>query len=478
MNFSYAENQTQKQNQSLKLILTAEMRESLELLQMPLAQLREKVEDALMENPVLEYDEDYQAESNDFIDPALDISGESYKGNDADLELAKRLFSDGFTSAPYGSYCGDEENFDPYTTLSAKITFTDYLVEQLGELKINKTIEKICRYIIEDLDEIGYLRCSPDELSQDLEIPLDMIRDALEIVQRLLPLGVGAANLQECLLIQLKGNTEINADITEKIVGSYLELLAENKIRLIAQKLATSLESAQSCCNYIRRLNPIPSSGFRTEAREIYVIPEATIQKDSNGGFFIQSNDNTIPPLRINSLYQKMLQEGTDKETEDYLRNKIKRAASMIKEVSNRQKTIVRILEKIVELQRLFFESGIERLKPMSILDVADPLCLHESTVSRAISGKYISCQFGTISLKSLFTSKLHAQQGDDCFSSAQIKQSIHALVEHEDKAAPLSDQNITNTLQKRGIEISRRTVAKYRDEMHISIAGKRKVYD
>ncbi len=457
--------------------MTAEMRESLELLQMPLPELCKKVEEAVMENPVLEYDEDYHPEDNEFSDCALDDNGESYQDDKTALELAKMLTSDGYSFKSGKTYNGDDENFDPYTTLSTEITFTASLLEQLGEMKIDKTTDRICRYIIEDLNEKGYLGSSIEELTQHLGLPQNRIVRAVEIIQKMHPPGVGASDLKECLILQLKQCTNCNTVVIQEIIEEHIELLAVNKIQVIANNLHISVEVAQKCCDFIRNLNPIPSRGFQTDSNEIYVIPEAVIKSDGQGGFLIQSNDSATPHLRINNFYQQMMHEENDKETLEYLKNKVRRAASLMKELSNRESTLSCILKKIVELQKPYFENGVKCLNPMSIAEVADQLGLHESTVSRAISGKHILCLFGTISIKSLFTSKIRAQEGGDVFSSSQIKQSIRTLIELEDKSTPLSDQSITQSLQKHGIDISRRTVAKYRDGLMIPIAGKRKVF-
>ena len=447
MDLSYAVNQTQSQSQ--KLILTAEMRESLELLQMPLAELRKKVEEEVMENPVLEYDEDYQREDNEFSDCALDNNGESYQDDKTTLKLAKMLASDGYSFKSGKTYNGDDENFDPYTTLSTELTFIDYLLEQLGEMKIDKSTDRICRYIIEDLNEKGYLGSSIEELTQHFGLPRNRIVRAVEFIQKMQPPGVGASDLKECLVLQLEQYTDCNTAVIKEIIEEHIELLAANKIQVIANDLHISVEAAQKYCDFIRNLNPIPSRGFRTDSNEIYVIPEAVIKSDRQGGFLIQSNDSATPHLRINNFYQQMMHEENDKETLEYLKNKVRRAASFRKELFNRESTLFCILKKIVELQKPYFQDGIKCLKPMSIAEVADQIGLHESTVSRAISGKYIVCSFGTISIKSLFTSKIRAQEGNDCFSSSQIKQSVRTLIELEDKSTPLSDQSITQDLQK-----------------------------
>ncbi|WP_444659311.1 RNA polymerase factor sigma-54 [Caproiciproducens sp. R2] len=477
MELLYVKNQTQRQSQSQKLKLTAEMRESLALLQMPLVELQQRVEEAVMENPVLEYDGDDSQEDPMFSDCALGDDGESYQDTETALEIVKMLSLDSCAPGARQPFYGDQENFNPYATLSAEDTFTDCLLRQLGERKVDRTIGRICSYIIQDLTEKGYLGSSVEELSRHFGLPVEKIKEAVKIIQTMQPPGVGAANITECLLLQLGRCTECDAAMVKEIIEKYLGLLSENKIQVIANRLGISLQAAEKMCDFIRGLNPIPSRGFQTDRSGGYVIPEAAICKDGQGGFFIRNNEKAFPHLRISEFYQKLLLEENDRETLLYLKDKTKQASFLIKQLSSRKSTVLRVLEKIVELQKDYFEHGVSCLKPMSIAEVADRLHLHQSTVSRAISGKYVVCSSGTVSIKSLFTSKIRSRGKEDCFSSLQIKETIRSLIEHENKSAPLSDQKITRSLQEKGIDISRRTVAKYRYEMEIPAAEKRKMY-
>lgn len=473
MDLSYTENQVHIQSQSQKLALTAEMRESLALLQMPLPELKQKIAQAVIENPVLEYEEEYPVAADEFADCALGADSETYQDEKAVLELAKRLSSDAFFPESYTAHGTDEEDFSPFATLTAKATFTDYLLEQLGERKTDAVTEKICRYIIEDLDDRGYLTEPVEELSQKLHVPLEKIHDALAIVRQMQPAGVGAANLRECLTLQLLQNPGCNGHLI-KIVEEHMELLAENRIPEIANRLALPVESVQKYCNIIRRLNPIPSSGFYTQNDGGFAIPEAAVSKVGDG-FVIQGNDRDLPRLYISAYYRQLVKNLDDKEAVAYLKDKIRQAASLIKGLHNRKSTISRVLEKIVELQNPFFENGYAYLKPMTIADIAAPLGMNESTVSRAIQGKYIICSFGTVSLKSLFTSRIHMQDGGGPLSSSSVRQKIRAIIETEDKSRPLSDADIAKKMNDLGIIISRRTVAKYRDQMRIPKAKLRR---
>ncbi|QEY35173.1 RNA polymerase factor sigma-54 [Caproiciproducens galactitolivorans] len=473
MDLSYTENQILIQSQSQKLALTTEMRESLALLQMPLPELKQKIAQAVIENPVLEYEEEYPAAADELADCALGADSETYQDEKAVLELAKRLSSDAFFPDSYTTHGTDAEDFLPFATLTAKATFTDYLLEQLRERKTDAVTAKICRYIIEDLDDRGYLTDPAEEVSKKLHVPLETIHNALAVVRQMQPAGVGAANLRECLTLQLLQNPSCNGHLI-KIVEEHMELLAENRIPEIAKRLALSVKTVQEYCNIIRRLNPIPSSGFYTQNDGGFVIPEAAVSKVGDG-FVIQGNDRDLPRLCISAYYRQLVKNLDDKEAIAYLKDKIRQAASLIKGLHNRKSTISRVLERIVEFQKPYFENGYAYLKPMTIADIAAPLGMNESTVSRAIHEKYITCQFGTISLKSLFTSRIPLQDGGGALSSLSVRQKIRAIIETEDKSTPLSDEDIANKMNDLGIIISRRTVAKYRGQMRIPKAKLRR---
>lgn len=476
MNLFNAGTQVQVQSQKQKLVLTAEMKESLEILQMPMAELQKKIEETVLENPVMELDESYRPEVSSLMnerpvsDGAEDMDEEPF-----DLKRFKNL-SD-FTSIPVSCGAGSKDDFNPLLFLSEKMTFSDYLINQIAEFKVSPEIARICRYIIGNLDEKGYLVYGVEEIAGDLKLPVEFAADALKIVQQMEPAGVGARSLCECLTLQLLRQSDCNPVILQ-IITQHMELLAENKIQVIAQKVHVPVKTVQEYCSRIRRLNPVPSSGFNTNTEEILAIPEAVVKKDENGTFVVEFNNHLLSSLSISNYYLKMADQTDDKATEKYLKTKIRQAASFMQELTFRKKTIVRVLEKIVELQRGYFESGKAFLSPMSIMDLAQQLDLSESTISRAIQNKYILCQYGAVSLRALFTSKVKSSDQNEDFSSSYVKGKIKDLITNENKNRPLSDQNICDNLNLFGMIISRRTVAKYRDEMRIPSAARRRYFD
>lgn len=456
MKLSLEIHQTQKQSQ--KLVLTPKMKESLEILQMPLPALKEHIQKEITENPVLEcepscteYDEEYSEQLNIVNDI-----------ND---------FDKGSTDRPKSDYGAD--GFDPFYAVSEKPTLYDFLLGQLSETDVSPALLKICRYIIGNIDERGYLCISAEEIACDLKTDISLVNEAIKTVRQFDPAGVCALSLNDCLKLQLKRRSVSDRHIFE-IIDNYLELLSENKIKTIAQKLGITPEKAQSYCNIIKKLNPIPSSGYNTGSDDIFIIPEAEIFKDCDGILKVKFNKDYIPKVFINDFYLQLAKHPTDKETGAYLKNKIKKASSLILEISGRERTIVRILETISELQQPYFENGPDYLKPMTMKDIADKLGVNESTISRAVQDKYILCENGMVSIRSLFTSGF----GNAAFSAVKIKNKVREIFESEDKLRPFSDQAVALMLNKtEKIEISRRTVAKYRQVLMIPPASKRKLY-
>lgn len=458
MEYSY--DITQKQRQ--KLILSAQMRESLDVLQMPLPDLFQKIDEEMMENPVLDLCEPEKSE----LDRTEDLKR---------IEFIQKLRRERGREA-FDPTAANEREFDPFLFLSEEPTFTDFLMEQLRDMKTDRQTAKICRYLIEDLDDRGYLSEDAATIADHLRMSDDgQVEKAVEVIRSMEPAGVGAFDLQECLTLQLQRKPDsVSAEF--EIVNQYLELLADNKIRLIAEKLGVSAPDAQRLCDRIRTLNPIPSSGFRTNTQSRFIIPEATVQNDDSGRWTVEMNRSVERRLSIDPLYRKLARTAGDKETQKYIREKLARASSLIREVSSRSSTILRVLETIIELQPSYFRKGRSGLKPMTMREVAKKLNLNESTVSRAVQEKFILCPFGLVSIKSLFTAQLGNSENTGV-SAAKAKERIQNCIDLEDKKAPISDQAIVSELWKQGIVLSRRTVAKYRNELNIPGMAKRKIY-
>ncbi|MBY6807903.1 RNA polymerase factor sigma-54 [Clostridium botulinum] len=445
--------------QEQKLIMTQQMQLSIKLLQMSTYELQQYVEKEVQENPVLDSQNIHKEDKG--------IEDINYK------KLIKHLEYNGNEYGSYSSYNKEEET-SPFNFISNEKSLKEYLQEQIIELNENKYIKSICIYIIENIDDKGYLPVRDEEISEELKVPLHSIEEAIDIVQSLEPDGIGARNLKECLKIQLKKKSINNSKICE-IIDNFLPLVAENRYNVISKKLSISIKKAQEYGDVIKTLQPKPSRGFYTGDEVKYIVPDAYIKKIDNE-YYIIMNEELLPKLTVNNLYKDIVLNDTDENAVEFVKEKLNRAIFLIKSIENRKSTIYRVLEKILEIQRDYFDLGIKFLKPMTLKEIADSLGMHESTISRAIRDKYINTNRGTILIKDLFTTGITANNstGED-ISVEFIKREIKELIDKEDKKKPISDQIICNILNNKGIQISRRTVAKYREELGIQSSKCRK---
>ncbi|RHW58720.1 RNA polymerase factor sigma-54 [Clostridium botulinum] len=455
MNMNFGLSLTQEQ----KLIMTQQMQLSIKLLQMSTYELQQYVEKEVQENPVLDSQNIHKEDKG--------IEDINYK------KLIKHLEYNGNEYGSYSSYNKEEET-SPFNFISNEKSLKEYLQEQIIELNENKYIKSICIYIIENIDDKGYLSVRDEEISEELKVPLHSIEEAIDIVQSLEPDGIGARNLKECLKIQLKKKSINNSKICE-IIDNYLPLVAENRYNVISKKLGISIKKAQEYGDVIKTLQPKPSRGFYTGDEVKYIVPDAYIKKIDNE-YYIIMNEELVPKLTVNNLYKDIVLNDTDENAVEFVKEKLNSAIFLIKSIENRKSTIYRVLEKILEIQRDYFDLGIKFLKPMTLKEIADSLGMHESTISRAIRDKYINTNRGTILIKNLFTTGITANNstGED-ISVEFIKREIKELIDKEDKKKPISDQIICNILNNKGIQISRRTVAKYREELGIQSSKCRK---
>ncbi|NFB51734.1 RNA polymerase factor sigma-54 [Clostridium botulinum] len=455
MNMNFGLSLTQEQ----KLIMTQQMQLSIKLLQMSTYELQQYVEKEVQENPVLDSQNIHKEDKG--------IEDINYK------KLIKHLEDNGNEYGSYSSYNKEEET-SPFNFISNEKSLKEYLQEQIIELNENKYIKSICIYIIENIDDKGYLSVRDEEISEELKVPLHSIEEAIDIVQSLEPDGIGARNLKECLKIQLKKKSINNSKICE-IIDNFLPLVAENRYNVISKKLSISIKKAQEYGDVIKTLQPKPSRGFYTGDEVKYIVPDAYIKKIDNE-YYIIMNEELLPKLTVNNLYKDIVLNDTDENVVEFVKEKLNSAIFLIKSIENRKSTIYRVLEKILEIQRDYFDLGIKFLKPMTLKEIADSLGMHESTISRAIRDKYINTNRGTILIKDLFTTGITANNstGED-ISVEFIKREIKELIDKEDKKKPISDQIICNILNNKGIQISRRTVAKYREELGIQSSKCRK---
>ena len=446
-------------NLEQKLVMTQQMQLSIKLLQMSTFDLQQYVEKELQENPVL--DSDYDKENKD-----------KSKENEINYkELIKNRAYDSYSSNSYES--NGEEKDSPLKFIAKQKSLKEYLMIEISECEIKNDVKAICKYIVENLDNKGYLDSNVSDLAKELNVSIDKIENALSVVQSLDPSGIGARDLKECLKIQLiKKN--INSPELFILINEYLKELSENKYMVISKKLGIDIKKAQAYGDLIKTLEPKPSSGFYTGEEIKYITPDAYIKKNGDE-YIIIMNEDVIPRLTINNIYKQIITDESDTDAVEYVKDKINSAMFLIKSIEHRKSTIYRVIEKVVQNQKAYFDKGRDYLKPMILKDIADDIEMHESTVSRAIKDKYIYTNNGTIRIKDLFTTGLASFDDKEDVSVNIIKKEIKDLIHLEDNFKPISDQTICNILNDKGRNICRRTVAKYREELNLKSSTKRK---
>lgn len=461
MNLDYRMKMTQEQ----RLILTQNMQQSIKLLQMSLHDLREYIDNEYSENPVLEINEEII--SHDDAQENEEMQTEDIYDH---KKIVEELYSDNYDDRSEKNYSG--QDVSPLNFIEKKVSLKEYLQEQLVEVNIDQYMLTICQYIVESLDDRGYLEISIEELAGELNISEGEVEKALKLVQSLEPYGIGSRNIKECLLIQsLKLN--ILDNIIEQIILNHLENIADNKYEVVGKDLNISPREAQRYGDLIKKLEPKPSRGFYTGEEVNYIIPDAEI-KNIDGEFFILMNESVLPRLMINKTYKDVLQNNQDSETNAYVKDKINQALFLIKSIEQRKNTLHKVLECVIDKQKDFFKFGKQYIKPLMLKDVAEILEVHDSTVSRAIKDKYVLTSYGTIKIKDLFASGVSSNNNDD-MATVKIKNEIKRIIDEENKGKPLSDQIISSMLGDKNINISRRTVAKYREEIGIKASSMRK---
>lgn len=355
---------------------------------------------------------------------------------------------------------------------SSEESLHDVLIGQLNLLTLSKREYRTARFLIGCLDGNGYLGISPEEAAKALGADTDSVLRALRIVQSLEPAGVGAADLQECLLLQLE-HTKRMTPLLKELIERHFEPLCKQHISEISKRLGVPESAIVEAFRVLRSLNPRPGGGFGNGQRTVYIVPDVMVAV-KDGGFDIKLNDAVCPEVAIQPSYRRLLEQNLDDSTRQYMVQKLDQARWIISSIAARRRTLFRVTEAIVEWQEVFFRKGPKYSAPMVLKDIAGRLDLHESTVSRAIKHKYIRCDWGTYELKRFFAPPLNRNAtpslcGDDA------KRSIRDIIEQENKNKTWSDREIAELLLCEGIQISRRTVAKYRESMNIASAAKRK---
>jgi len=465
----------QSQNLSLHQVLAPQLQQSLLILQAPLLELRNLVQQEMETNPVLEeLPNEPDADERSEADTAAD---EKFKEEFDKLAKLDEEWRD--YMAQSSSYSGRSQEAEDkrqffFDSIATQETLQQHLMGQLNQNVLNARDRKTAELIIGNIDDNGFLQTTPEEMALNTGIPQEDFENMLTLIQSFYPPGVGARDLRECLLIQLKREGR-QTSLEYKIISEHMRDLGKRRFPEIARRMGISVEQVQKCANNIARLDPRPGQIFAA-APQNYVLPDVTVEK-VNGTYQVILNGEQIPHLRISNTYKDiMAQDGKGSEVEDYIRDKIRSGKFLIKSIHQRQQTISNIAHQIVKRQGEFFEKGSSYLKPMTMVQIADAVGVHETTVSRAISGKYMATPQGVFDMKYFFTPGYQTSSGES-MSNTSVKGAILDLVKNEGGNAPLSDKEIVEILSKRGIPIARRTVAKYRTELNILPSNMRRKY-
>ena len=471
---------TQKQ----KLVLTPQLQQAIKLLQLPQLELAQVLNQELSENPFLEEVEVYEeAETATEPEGPFDedpLSGKSEEESELSVEgLIKFSVEDYFDERSsdgrdLGYFTSDTEEKPSYELFySKKPDLYSHLLWQLRLSSADDSIRRAAEVIIGNMDEDGYLRVSEEELMEAAADSAENIRKAISLVQGFDPAGVGARSLQECLLLQVR-RLNLTGSLVEQIILNNIDDLQKRKYSQIARVYSLTEDEVMEAVRVIEGLDPRPASNL-SGGDISYVAPDVSIVR-AEDGFQIVLNDEGMPRLALNATYRKLLQrrENLTKEEKAFLREKLRLAIELIKSLDHRNRTIYRVSESILKFQREFFERGREFLKPLNLKDVAQDIGMHESTISRVTSNKFLSCERGVVSFRFFFSSALQSDNGED-ISSTSVKDLIRKIVAAEDMARPLSDQLIADKLKVENIRIARRTVAKYREELRIPPQNMRK---
>jgi RNA polymerase sigma-54 factor len=461
-----------------KLILTPSLQQAIKLLPMSTLELADLLNQEVVENPLLEEvpSEDLQA-------------ADAQPATEKEPEAPKPEKTDTWDDADYDYFFGEylEDSYRPRApqevrelppienTLSTSSSLTDHLDWQLSLQTSDDTVRGIGEAIIGNLDDDGYLVASVDEIANMGPWPVADVENVLRMVQTFDPIGVAARDLQECLTLQVR-HLHLDGTPSERIVTEHLRLLQNHQIPELARKLALPLDELKHHIEIIQQLDPKPGSRFNPRPSQ-YVIPDVYVVKVEDQ-YVAVLNEDGLPQLRISPTYRRLLDKSSAEsgdETRAYVKDKFRSALWLIKSVEQRQKTIHKVAASIINFQRDFMDHGIEHLRPLVLRDVANDIGMHESTVSRVVTNKYMHTPQGVHEMKFFFHSGISSSYGESV-SSVTIKNRIRKIIDGEDQRKPLSDSKIVSILQREGLVLARRTIAKYREELKIPTSNQRKV--
>ena len=469
---------------SQQLVMTPQLQQAIKLLQLSRMELMDVVREELEENPVLEEgqetpeekaqtEEDPNAESTDELtpEPLKEVEGEGDGMADIDWKTYLESYSLGGSTAD--SYEDDEDRPSYENLLTRKPSLSDHLMWQLSLSRLENQQRALAGEIIGNIDDDGYLQVSVEELAQQTGYATEHIERVLGVVQDFDPPGVASRNLQECLLKQVE-QLGMSDDLVGVILREHIAEMENRRYQVIARSLQVPLDDVLAAAKFISGLDPRPGSQYGQEDVH-YIVPDIFVYKISEE-YIVVLNDEGLPNLRINSFYRNALSgaEQLDEKAGEYIQDKLRGALWLIKSIHQRQRTIYRVTKSIVKFQRDFFDRGVDYLKPLVLRDVAEDIEMHESTVSRVTTNKYVQTPQGLFELKYFFNSGINTTEGDSV-ASESVKSKIKEIIGSEDQRKPFSDQKIVEILKGQGIDIARRTVTKYREMLGVGSSTQRK---
>lgn len=480
--------QTLSQHLGLLQKMTPQQIQYLKLLQLPVLSLEQRIKEELELNPLLEEaDETTQEQDEEKIEETVEVS------EAVEVEQQKESTSeDGYTFEDFMNddvsgyktkvYSSDDEDREDLP-IPDEVSLYQKILDQVRFLDFTPDELLLAEEIIGNIDEDGYLRRDLALIVQDLNlahglsISQETAEKVLHAIQRLDPPGIGARSLQECLLVQLemRENNDDAKSLALKILKEHWEDFSMKHYDDLVKNLQIDEAKLKSAIELIQKLNPKPGEGDFTPQQN-YIVPDFIVEHD-NGDFIVMLNDRNIPSLRVNKSYKELMSKrkanGTSNEVKDFIRKQFESAKWFIASIHQRRETMLRVMRAIVEMQREFFETG-ENLKPMIYKDIADIIGMDISTISRTVNGKYVQTEFGVFELRHFFSDAITTASGEE-ISNKEVKKKIKNIIEAEDPKSPLSDDRIAEMLREEGINIARRTVAKYREAMNIPVARLRK---
>jgi RNA polymerase sigma-54 factor len=461
-----------------QLVITPQLQQAIKLLQLTRVELVDLIQDEIKENPLLEVSEldeedepkgDQQPEGLVQKEKTPEVKGEGEGSDDFDWES----YVENYNSTSYRGFLDTEEKPSFENFIFKKTTLVDHLMWQFRLSDFTDKEERIGRWIIGNIDEDGYLKATIGEVAQETGTDERRAEEVLKGIQQFDPVGVGARDLKECLLLQLR-DLEQRDPIAEQIVSHYLPHLKNRNFQHIGKKLGVSPGRVMESVKLISDLEPKPGRTFSADDAQT-IIPDVFIYK-IEGDYVIALNEDDVPRLKINALYRNILssQSSTQEGDRKYIQDKLKSAVWLIKSIYQRQKTIYKVTESIVKFQQDFLDRGVNYLKPLVLRDVAEDIQMHESTISRATNNKYVHTPQGILELKFFFNNSISSIHGED-HASESVKHLIRGIIAKENPRNPFSDEKIVKLLRGYNINIARRTVAKYRESLRILSSNERR---